>query len=123
MEGERQHVQGGPPESVEFRSLEVRPWVRVCEWGLGPVQLEGVSDGVSKCRGRALDGGVEAGLGLCMVGGRLQGQKIRPRSPTGSPVPKWTGKALATFLSIPLPLPKDSLFAAGPLTVGGSRWV
>ena len=45
--------------------MEVRPWVRVCGWGLGPTWLEGVSEGVSECRGGALDGGVGAGLGLC----------------------------------------------------------
>ena len=42
--------------SVEFQSLEVGPWVRVCGWGLGPVRLEGVSEGVSEFRGRALGG-------------------------------------------------------------------
>ena len=82
--------------SMEFQSLQVSPWVRVYGWGLGPAQLEGVS----QCSGRAL--GVGVGLGLCMAGGRLQGQRIRPQSPTGSPVPKWTGKVLAAFPSIPL---------------------
>ena len=56
---------------MEFQSLEVSSWVRVCGWGLGPVQLEGLSEGVSKCRCRALGGCVGAGLGLCMAGGRL----------------------------------------------------
>ena len=56
--------------------------------GFRPSALEGVSEGVSDCRGRALGGGVGAGIGLCMAGGRLQGQRIRPGSPTGSPVPK-----------------------------------
>ena len=50
---------------MELQSLEVRPWVRVCGWGLGPERSEGVSEGVSKCRGRALGGGVGAGLALC----------------------------------------------------------
>ena len=49
-------------------------------------------------------------------------------SPTGSPVHKWTGKALALFPSVPLfpsPTisPRVSPIAAGPLTVGGSRWL
>ena len=63
--------------------------------GLGPA-LEGVPE----CRGGALGGGVGAGLGLCVAGGRLRGQRIRPWSPRGSPVPKWTGKALAPFPSM-----------------------
>ena len=84
--------------------------------------------GVSKCRGRALGGGVGAGLGFCAAGGRLQGQRFRPRSPTGSPVLKWTGKALAMFPSIPshhspTVSPRVSPIAAGPLIVGASRWV
>ena len=29
-----------------FLELEVRPWVRVCGWGLGPAWLEGVSEGL-----------------------------------------------------------------------------
>ena len=33
--------------------------------------LEGISEGVSKCRGRALGVGVVAGLGFCTAGGRL----------------------------------------------------
>ena len=37
--------------------------MKVCRWGLGPVWLEGVSEGVSECRGRALGGGVGKGLG------------------------------------------------------------
>ena len=111
-----------------FQSLEVGPWVRVCGWGLGPVRLEGVSEGVSECRGGALGGGVGVGLGLCTAGGRLQGQRIRPESPAGSPVPEWTGKALAPFPSVPLcpsPTisPTVSPLPAGPLTMGGSRWV
>ena len=84
--------------------------MRLCGWGLGPARWrrsqrgfsEGVSEGVSECRGGALGGGgVGAGLGLCSAGGRLQGQRIRPGSPTDSPVPKWTGKALAAFPSVP----------------------
>ena len=67
--------EAAPPKeglrSVEFQSLEVRPWVRVCGCGLGPAQLKGVSEGVSKCRGRALGGSVGVGFGLCLVGGRL----------------------------------------------------
>ena len=34
--------EAAPPKegfwSVEFRNLEVRPWVRVCRWGLGPAR-------------------------------------------------------------------------------------
>ena len=56
---------------MEFQSLEIRLWVRVCGWGLGPARLERISEGASKCRGRALAGGVGVGLGLCMAGGRL----------------------------------------------------
>ena len=62
------------------------------------------------------------GLGLCMVGGRLQGQRIRPQSPTGSPVPKWTGKALALFLRTPPPLsPPGS--SPSPLDPYNCGWV
>ena len=68
--------------------------------GFRPSSLEGVSE----CRDRPLGGGVRAGLGLCMAGGRLQGQRIRPGSPTGFPVLKWTGKALVPFLRTPPPL-------------------
>ena len=44
--------------------------------------LEGVSEGVSEWRGRALGWGegVGAGLGLLAAGGRLRGQRIRPGS-------------------------------------------
>ena len=113
------------PRNVEFPSLEVRPWVRACGWGLGPAWLEGLSEGVSECRGRALGGGVGAGLGLCAAGGRLRGKRIRPGS---SPVPKCTGKTLARFPSIPprpppLVSPRMSPIPAGPLTVGGPHWV
>ena len=66
VEGERQHVQRGPPE-CGVQSLEVRHWVSVCGWGLGPAWLEGVSE----CRGRALGGDVGVGLGLCMARGKL----------------------------------------------------
>ena len=75
--------------------------MRVCGWGLGPAWLEGFREGVSECRGGALGGGVGAGLGLCLAGGRLQGQRIRPGSPVGSLVPKWTGRAPAVFSSMP----------------------
>ena len=91
-----------------------------------PSTLEGVSEGVSECRGRALGGGLGAGLGLCLAGGSLQGQRTRPGSPTGSLVPKWTGKALAMFPSVP-PCPTPTIsprvspITAGPLTVGGSH--
>ena len=96
-EGEGQHVQGGLLECavLEFggRALSEGVWV-----SFRPSSLEGVS----KCRARALGGGVGVGFGFCAAGGRLRGQKIRPRSPTGFPVPKWTGKALALYPSIPL---------------------
>ena len=88
--------KGGPLGCgvLEFggRALSEDVWV-----GFRPSFLEGVS----KCRGRALGGGVGAGLGFCIAGGRLQGQRIRPGSPTGSPVPKWTGKALVLFPFVP----------------------
>ena len=130
-EGERQHVQRGGLWSVELWSLEVRPWVRVCGWGLGPAWLEGVSEGVSECRGGALGGGVGAGLGFCVEGGRLQGQRIRPRSPTGSLVPMWNvdreSAGCIPFRSSmppsPWVSPRISPVPAGPLTVGGSCWV
>ena len=121
--GERQHMKGGPLECgvLEFggRALSEGVWV-----GFRPSALEGVSE----CRGGALGGGVGAGLGLCAAGGRLQGQRIRPRSPTGSPAAKQTGKALAVFPSVPSHpsptiSPRVSPVAAGPLTMGGSRWV
>ena len=85
-------------EAPEFggRALGEGVWV-----GFRPRSLEGVSEGVSECRGGAPGGGVGAGLGLCVTGGRLRGQRIRPGSPTGFPMPKWTGKALAAFPSVP----------------------
>ena len=115
--------KGGPLECrvPEFggRALSEGVWV-----GFRPSALEGVSE----CRGGALGGDVLAGLGLCVAGGRLRGQRIRPGSPTGFLVPKWAGKALAMFSSIPphpsrTVSPRVSPVAAGPLTVGGSRWV
>ena len=66
--------------------------------GFRPGPLEEVSE----CRGGALGGGVGVGLWLCEAGGRLQGQRTRPGSSTSSLVPKWTGKALAVFPSVPL---------------------
>ena len=81
------------------------------------------AEGVSKCRGQVLGGGVAAGLGFCVAGGRLRGQRIRPGRSTGSPVPKWTGKVLVPFPSVPPHLPRVSPITAGPLTLGGSRWV
>ena len=90
--------KGGPLECgvPEFgvRALSEGVWV-----GFRPSMLEGFSE----CRGRALGGGVGAGLGLCTAGGRLQGQRIRPGSPRLSLVPKWTGKAQAPFLCAPPP--------------------
>ena len=65
--------------------------------GFRPRALEGVSE----CRGWALGGGVGVGLGFYAAGVRLPGQGVRPGSPRGSLVPKWTGKALAAFPSIP----------------------
>ena len=108
---------------MEFLSLEVRPWVRVCGWILGPVQLEGVSEGVSECRGRALGGGVGIGLGLCMAEGRVQEKRIRSGSPTDSPVPTLTGKVLAAFPSVtPLPSPTISP-TVSPIPAGPLTWV
>ena len=119
--------KGGPPECGV---LELRGWaLSVGVWvGFRPNVLEGVSEGFSKCRGRALGGGVGAGFAFCTPEGRLRGQKISPRSLKGSPVPKCTGKALAMFPSIPLCLsrtisPRVSPVATGPLTMRGSRWV
>ena len=121
--GERQHMKGGPLECgvLEFggRALSEGVWV-----GFRPSALEGVSE----CRGGALGGGVGVGLGFCMAGGRLQGQRIRPGHPTGFLVPKWTGKALAPLPSIPscsspTISPRVSPDDAGPLTMGGSPWV
>ena len=90
--------KGGPLECgvLEFggRVLGEGVWM-----GFRPSALEGVSE----CRGGALGGGLGAGLGFRAAGGRLCGQRIRPGSPTGSPVLKWTGKALAPFLRGPPP--------------------
>ena len=65
-EGERQHLQrrASGVWSWEFggKVLGEGVWV-----GFRPSALEGVSE----CRGRALSGGVGAGLGLCATGGRL----------------------------------------------------
>ena len=82
--------------------------------GFRPSTLEGVSEGVPECRGRALGRGAGVGLGLCTVGGRLQGQRFRNGNPTGSLVPKWTGKALAMFPSIPPCRPPGSPMGSPP---------
>ena len=88
--------KGGPLECgvPEFggRTLSEGVWVE-----FSPSLLEGVSE----CRGRALSGAVGAGLGLCTAEGRLQGQRLRLGSPTCFLMPKWTGKALAEFPSVP----------------------
>ena len=82
---------------MELQGLELRAWVRVCGW------LEGVSEGFSECRGRALGGGVGAGPRLCAAGGSLGGRGFMPGSPTGSPVPRQAGKVLAVLPSVPPP--------------------
>ena len=79
--------------------------------------------GVPEFGGSALSEGVWVGLGFCTAGGWLQGQRIRPRSPTGFPVPTWTGKALALFPSIllrpsPTISPRVSPVAAGQSLTG-----
>ena len=84
-------LECGVPESG-CRALSEGVWM-----GFRPSSWEGVSEG----RGGALGGGVGVGLGLCTAGGRLRGQRIRPGSPTGFPAPKWTGKALTSFPSVP----------------------
>ena len=76
-------------------------WVRpsmVCGGLTGDPQVPSAT-----CKRRALGGGGGVALGLCTAGRRLRGQRIRPGSPTGSPVPKWAGKELAIFPSIPPP--------------------
>ena len=74
---------GGPLECgvLEFggKALSEGVWV-----GFRPSVLEGVSE----CRGVALGGSAGAGLGFCATGRRLRGQRIRPQSPIGLPVPK-----------------------------------
>ena len=86
--------------------------------------MGGVSEGVSECRGRALGGGVVVGLGLCTAGGRLHGQRIRPGSPRGSPVPKWTGKVLAGFPSVPpCPPPRSPPGSPHPRWTPNRGWV
>ena len=60
--------------SVEFRSLDVGPWVRVCGWGLGPVPWRGSQRG-------SLSVEVGPWVGVwegTWAGGRLRGQRIRP---------------------------------------------
>ena len=115
--------KGGPLECgiLEFGSRDLSEGVWV---GFRPSALEGVSE----CRGGALGRSAGAGLGLCSAGGRLQGQRVRPGSPTVSPAPKWTGKVLAMFPSLPSRpsptfSPRVSPIAARPLTMGGSHWV
>ena len=63
-------LEGGVPE-FGGRALSEGVWV-----GFRPSSLEGVSEWVSGCRGRALGGGVGVGLGLCAAGGRLQGRGL-----------------------------------------------
>ena len=114
--------KGGPLECgvPEFGGWTLSEGVWV---GFRPSVLEGVSEGVYKCRGRALGGGVGAGLGLCVAAGRLRGQRIRPGIPTSSLVPKWTGKVLALFPSVPLrPCPTISP-RVSPVTAGPQPWV
>ena len=96
QEGRGSKWKGGPLECgvPEFGGRALGEGVLV---GFRPSLLEGVS----MCRGRALGGSAGAGFGLCTAGGRLRGQRIRPGSPTVFPVPKWTGKALAPFPSVP----------------------
>ena len=75
--GPVQKGKGGPLECgvPEFghRALSEGVWV-----GFRPSSLEGVSQGVSECRGRALGGGVGVGLGFCAAGGRLEGRGLGP---------------------------------------------
>ena len=70
QEGRGNTSKDGPLECgvLEFggKALGEGVWV-----GFRPSALEGVSEGVSECRRRALGGGVGVGLGLCGVGGRL----------------------------------------------------
>ena len=85
------------------RALSEGVWV-----GFRPSVLEGVSE----CSGRSLGGGVVAGFVFCAAGGSLRGQRIRPGSPTGFPVPKWTGKhwpcSLLFLRALPPPFPPGS---------------
>ena len=113
--------KGGPLECgvLEFggRALSGGVWV-----GFRPSALEVVSEGVSECRGAALGGGVGRGLGPAWQEGGSEGRGL------GFLVPKWTGKALAPFPSLPscpspTVSPRASPIHAGPLTVGGSRWL
>ena len=98
------------------------PWVRVYGRGLGPAHWKGSQRRSLRVEVGPWVRGAGAGLGLCMAGGRLRGQRMRPGSPAGVLVPKWTGKALARFPSVPLrPYPTVSPIVAGPLTVGGSH--
>ena len=124
QKGSGSRCKGGPLECgvPEFGGRALR-W----GWGVGGFRPRAL-EGVSECRDGALAGGAGARLGLCAAGGRLRGRRIRPRSPAGSPVPEWTGKALAvplcSFMSPPHTVsPRVSHVAAGPLTVGGSCWV
>ena len=70
--------------------------------GFRPSTMEGVSE----CRGGALGGGCRGGAWA--LHGRREAPSAEdwPGNPTGSLVPKWTGKALAAFPSVPpCPLP------------------
>ena len=116
------------PRRVTFKR-GAGPLLRTCTEGERQMSKRGPLEcGVVEFGGSALGGGVEAGLGLCMAGGRLRGHRIRPGSPIGFPEPKWTGKALAAFSSVPFHpshtvSPRVSLGAAGPLTMDGSHCV
>ena len=105
---------------LEFggRALHEGVWVE-----FRPSPLEAVS----KCRGRTLGGGVGAGLGLCTLAGRLQGQRIRPGGPRDTWCLSGQGKCWPRSLPFlcfpPTVSPRVSSVTAGPLTVGGSRWV
>ena len=71
--------------------------------GFRPSALEVVSEGVSECRGAALGGGVGRGLGPAWQEGGSEGRGL------GFLVPKWTGKVLATFPSVPPRTPTNGL--------------
>ena len=61
----KEGLECGVPE-FGGRALSEGVWA-----GLRLSALEGVSESISECRGRALGGGVGARLGFCTAGGRL----------------------------------------------------
>ena len=129
-EGEKQHVQmRASGVSVEFRSLEVGTWMRVCGWGLGPGWLEGVLEGSPSVEVGPWVRVQGWGLGSAWQEGGSEGRGLGPGAQQAPWCLSRQGKGWLCslpFLHPPTPphptpiSPRVSPVPAGPLTVGGS---